>query len=185
MVTLADRTALDHSRFRESSPIVRGPSPIGPSRESLNVHRIFLCWQRKKKARGARIGEHLLLSIRFFPSVPNYARKSHAPFMKCPIEYGEEKKTLPPETPFEGLDGLPVSWCCRVQKVDKVRSVFARSPDSGNSTVDFLDDKIKCRAPNYFEDGLVIWYVTGFASEKIYLFVSLCITLQNILHFVF
>lgn len=49
MVTLADRIALDHSCFRESSPIVRGPSPIGSSRESLNVHRIFFMHIEKKK----------------------------------------------------------------------------------------------------------------------------------------
>jgi len=106
VVTLADRTALDHSRSRESSPIVRGPSPIGPSRKSLNVHRIFLCRQRKK----ASIGEHLLLSIRVFPFVPS---QLHEEISRTVYEVlrksTEKKKILPPEIPFEGLDGLPVS----------------------------------------------------------------------------
>lgn len=125
-----------------------------------------------EKKKSACIREHLLLSI--FPVRSELLEISRAVYEVCSIEYGEEKKTLPPEIPFEGLDRLSVSWCYRVQKVDKVRSVFTRSPNSGNSTIDFLDDKIKCRAPNYFEDGFVIWCVTGFASEKIYLFVSLC-----------
>lgn len=39
--------------------------------------------------------------------------------MKCPED---EEKKFPHEVLSEALDGLPVSRCCRVQKVDKVRA---------------------------------------------------------------
>lgn len=53
----------------------------------------------------------------------------------------KEKKTFP-EMLSEGLDGLPVSWCCRLQKIDKVR-LYLLDRRTAKFTLDFLDDKVK------------------------------------------
>lgn len=74
------RTALDHSRFRDPSPIVRGPSPITDRRENrlMSIVSFYAAAEREKKTRVTRVGGEY--SCRSISRRPNYTGKtSRAP----------------------------------------------------------------------------------------------------------
>jgi len=61
------------------------------------------------REKSAHTEERLLPSIRFFPSVPTQLHEDISRVVyEVPGRERKEKKTLPPEVPSEGLDGLPV-----------------------------------------------------------------------------
>lgn len=132
-----DRSALDHSRFREHSSIVREPSLV-PTTAQCPLH--FLHDRRKKRGstgRGIKYDSPLVNKV---PADP-ISRENFTPFMIQP-EQGRKKLFLLGK-PFEGLDRLSAVLLRGVPEVDKVslweRDSFLRFI---GATVDLFDDRI-------------------------------------------
>lgn len=109
-----DRSALDHSRFREHSSIVREPSLV-PTTAQCPLH--FLHDRRKKRGstgRGIKYDSPLVNKV---PADP-ISRENFTPFMIQP-EQGRKKLFLLGK-PLEGLDRLSAVLLRGVPEVDKV-----------------------------------------------------------------
>lgn len=135
-----DRSALDHSRFREHSSIVREPSLV-PTTAQCPLH--FLHDRRKKRGstgRGIKYDSPLVNKV---PADP-ISRENFTPFMIQP-EQGRKKLFLLGK-PLEGLDRLSavgfqksIRWVCGGETVFCVSS----GPRLIYSTTELIQQKLR------------------------------------------